>query len=204
MAKKLGKVEKPAAEKFEKGRKLFLLPLVFAPDDPDAEFNKVLADYWQEAKEQINKLEEGMTRVSKVYHELISLSGDEGMKAIDEMDAGSKPIVKGCLEKGAAFYPVEDRRLMTEFIDWSRCLSVGLFSRNALEIVDKEYNEVQQKRQDNIVKIIDETLKGDEVGMLVAREELEIQFPQDVEVFRIAPPSLDKIKNWFREHGYAP
>ena len=202
MAKKLGKVKKPSAKKFEKGRKLFFLPLIFSPEEPEPEFTKMLEKYWQQAREQIENLEGNLTQVSKVYHELIADSGDGGIKAMEEMDAGSKSIVKKCLDKGAEFHPVEERSLLSEFIDWNRCLSIGLLSRKALEQVEQSYNEVQEKRQERIAKIIDETLKGDEVGMLVIREGHQIQFPSDIQVFYIAPPTLDEIRKWLIENGY--
>jgi hypothetical protein len=203
MAKKLGKVKKPSAKKFEKGRKLFFLPLIFSLEKPEPEFTKMLEKYWQQAQEQIKKLEGNLAQVSKIYHELIADRGEGGVKEMEEMDAGSKQIVKECLDNGAEFHPVEDRYLLSEFIDWSRCLSIGLMSRRALERVEQSYNEVQEKRRERIAKIIDETLKGDEVGMLVMRDEQQVQLPSDIQVFYIAPPTLDEIRKWFREKGYA-
>jgi len=202
MAKKLGKVKKPSAKKFEKGRKLIFLPLIFSPEEPVPEFTKMLDEYWQQAQEQIKKLEGSLAKVSKIYHELISDKDEEGIKAIEEMDAGSKSIVMGCIDRGAEFYPAEERSLLSEFIDWSQCLSVGLMSRRALELVENFYNEVQEKRRDNIARVIDETLKGDEVGMLVMREGCDVQFPSDIQVFYIAPPKLDEVKKWFWDNRF--
>jgi hypothetical protein len=202
MAKKLGKVKKPSVKKFEKGRKLFLLPLIFSPEEPEPEFTKLLDKYWQQAQEQIDNLEMSLARVSKVYHELISDSSKEGIKDMEEMDAGSKKIVKRCLDRGAKFYPVEEKSLLNEFIDWNRCLSIGLLSRRAFERVEQSYNEVQKKRQEQITKIISETLIGDEIGMLVLGDEQQVQLPSDIEIFHIAPPALDEIRQWMREKGY--
>ena len=202
MAKKLGKVKKPSAKKFEKGRKLFFLPLILTPEKASPDLQALLDKYWQQSQEQINNLEAKLAQVKKVYHEWIADIGEGGIKAMEEIDTGSKQIVKKCLDKGAEFQPVEERSLLSEFIDWNRCLSIGLMSRRALELVGNFYDEVQGKRGDNIARVIDETLKGDEVGMLVMREGHKVQFPSDIKVFYIAPPKLDEVKKWFWDNRY--
>ena len=56
------------------------------------------------------------------------------------------------------------------------------------------YAEVAKKRNEYIIKHIDEMIKDDEVGMLLMREGHQLQFPADVEVFYISPPALDEIE----------
>jgi hypothetical protein len=199
MAKKLGKVKKPAAKKFKKGRKLFFLPLIFTPAKPEPDFKELLDKYWQQAREQINNLEEKLAQVKKVYHEWIVDSGEEGVKAIETLDTGSKQIVKNILEREAELQPIEEGSLLNEFMDWSRCLSIGLLSQKVFSQVYQSYVEGLKKRHEQMAKRIDETLKSDEIGLLVMREGLQIQFPSDIQVFYIAPPALDEIKRWLRE-----
>jgi hypothetical protein len=199
MAKKLGKVKKPAAKKFKKGRKLFFLPLIFTPAKPEPDFKELLNKYWQQAREQINNLEEKLAQVKKVYHEWIADSGEEGVKAIETLDTGSKQIVKNILEREAELQPIEDGSLLNEFMDWSRCLSIGLLSQKVFSQVYQSYVEGLKKRHEQMAKRIDETLKSDEIGLLVMREGLQIQFPSDIQVFYIAPPALDEIRRWLRE-----
>ncbi len=201
MAKKLGKVKKPSAKKFEKGRKLFFLPLIFTPEKAEPDFQELLNKYWQQSQEQINNLEGKLAQVKKVYHEWIANSGEEGIKAVKEIAAGSKQIVKGCLDREAELQTIEDSGLLNEFIDWSRCLSVGLLSQKIFAQVYQSYTDVQKKRQEQIAKRIDETLKSDEIGLLVMREGHRVQFPSDIQVFYIAPPALDEIRRWLREKG---
>jgi Fe2+ transport system protein B len=204
VAKKLGKVKKPAAKKFKKGRKLFFLPLVFTRAKPEPDFQKLLDKYWQQAQAQINNLEEKLAQVKKVYHEWIADSGEAGVKAIEALDTGSKQIVKGILEKEAELQPIEDGSLLNEFMDWSRCLSVGLVSKKVFAQVYQSYVEVQKKRHERIAQKIDETLKSDEIGLLVMMEGHQVQFPSDIQVFYIAPPALDEIRRWLREKKARP
>ena len=194
MAKKLGKVKKPVAEKYGKGRKLFFLPLIFSPEEPELAFKELLDKYWQQAREQLDSLEGKYSRVNKVFHELISDTGDNGVKAMDEMDTGSKKIVRDCLERKAEFLPVEDRGMLREFIDWNQCISVGLLTRKVFDHINKFYAEIQKKRREHIAGIIDEALKSDEIGLLVMREGCDVQLPPDIQVFYIAPPALDEVK----------
>jgi hypothetical protein len=204
MAKKLGKVKKPRVKEFEKGRKVFFLPLLFTPDKAEPDFKELLDKYWQQAQAQINNLEEKLTRVKKVYHEWVAGSGEEGIKAIEAMDTGSKQIVKSILEGGAEIQPIEDGGLLDEFVDWSRCLSIRLSSQKVFSQVYQSYTEVQKKRQEQIAKKIDETLKGDEIGLLVMREGHRVQFPSDIQVFYVAPPALDEVRRWLRDKELRP
>jgi hypothetical protein len=50
-----------------------------------------------------------------------------------------------------------------------------------------------------MAKRIEGTLKDDEVAMLIIREGHMIQFPQDIEIFSVAPPALNEIHRWLRE-----
>ena len=43
-----------------------------------------------------------------------------------------------------------------------------------------------------------------EIGLLLIREGHQVQFPSDIEVFYIAPPSLDAIKRWVSERANTP
>lgn len=204
MAKKLGKVEKPPAEKFKTGRKLFFIPLVFAPLQGDPDLLKLVNSYWEQARVQVKSLEEKLALVTRVYHELVASGGGEGAKAIEALSSESHQMVKGILDRGAELQPIEDGDLLAEFMDWSRCLSVGLQSKQVLATVYQSYLEAQKKRNERIASRIDETLAGDEVGLLLMREDHQIQFPPDIQVFYVAPPGLDAIKRWLRERETEP
>ena len=205
MAKKLGKIKKPLADEFRKGRKLFFIPLIFTPFNPEPDFLKLLSKYWEQVQAQVKNLEEKLTKVKKVYHELITSGGSEGAKAIEQLNTGSHQIVKSVLSnRGARLQLLEDGDLLAEFMDWSRCLATGLQSQKVFTEVYKSFLEVQQKRNERIAENIDKTLKGDQIGVLLMREGHQVQFPSDIQVFYVAPPSLDEIKRWLRERETRP
>jgi len=199
MAEELGKIEKPAAEKFEKGRKLYFVPLIYhgieSPEEYVGKFNR----YWEQVEKQIAELESKLGMVSRIYHELIPAGGEDGSKAIEALNDKSHKIIQSCLDKGAQLEAVEESDLLTEFLDWNRCLMIGLQNPKALSKVYESYLEVSKKRNEYIASKIDETLKADEIGILLMRENHQVQFPQDLQVFYVAPPALDEIKRWLRE-----
>jgi len=129
----------------------------------------------------------------------VTATGGKGIEAIKKMNMGSYDIVKGSLDKGASIQPIEDEDILLEFMDWSRCLSVGLQNQKVFSQVYQSFLEAQKRRNENIAKKIDETLKSNEVGILLMREGHQVQFASDIQVFYVAPPELDEIRRWFQK-----
>jgi len=198
--KKLGKIEKPSAEEFKTGRKLYFVPLVYCGKEAEAEYLERFNKYWSQVETQICDLELKLGKVTRIYHELIPIGGDDGVKVIKDLNDKSHQIVEKRLEKGAQLEPAEESELLTEFMDWSRCLAIGLQNPTVLTKVYEFYAEASKKRNEYIVKQIDETLEANEIAVLLMREEHQLQFPSDVQVFYVAPPALDEIKRWLRDY----
>ena len=199
MAEELGKIEKPPVEEFKKGRKLYFVPLLYRGENPPEEYLEKFNRFWEQVEKQITELESKLGKVNRIYHELIPVGGEDGRKVIKELNEKSHKIIQACLDKGAQLEAVEDSDLLTEFMDWSRCLIVGLQNQKVLAMVYEFYSKVGKKRNEYIAGKIDETLKTDEIGILLMRENHQVQFPPDIQVFYVAPPALDEIKRWFRE-----
>lgn len=199
MAEELGKIEKPAVEDFKKGRKLFFVPLIYRTEDSPEEYLAIFARYWEQVAAQISELGAKLGRVKRIYHELVPAAGDEGYKIIEELSESSHKIVQTCREKQAQLEAVEDGDILTEFMDWSRCLFIGLQNPRVVTRVYEAYQEAARKRTEHIAAKIDETLQANEIGLLLMRESHQVQFPPDIQVFYVAPPALDEIKRWLRE-----
>jgi hypothetical protein len=199
MSEELGKIEKPLAEEFKKGRRLYFIPLVYCGKEPEPEYLERFNKYWSQVENQMSDLELSLGRVVKIYHELDSLGGDDGIKAIKELNDKSYQIIETRLEGGAQLKATEETRLLTEFIDWTKCLSVGLQNQEVFSKVYEFYLEVSRKRNEHIAKQIDETLEADEIGILFMREGHQVQFPSDIQIFYVAPPALDELKRWLRD-----
>ncbi|MFH0846586.1 MAG: hypothetical protein V1894_00810 [Chloroflexota bacterium] len=199
MSEALGKIEKPEAQDFKQGKKLFLVPLVFMPVEMDAGLMKLIQRYWEEAEAHLKMLEEKLSQAKKLYHELITGAEEKGLKDIEKLSGDSFELIKRRIESGARLEKTEDEALLGEFLDWGRCLALGLQSEAAFSLIYDAYVKVQKKRNEFIVGKINETLGQGEAGILFIREGHGLQFPVDIQVFYVAPPALDEIKRYLRE-----
>lgn len=199
MPEELGEITRPSVEEFKVGRKLYYVPLIFFPKEPQADLLEKLNRYWDQADSHVASLEDKLGRVSKVYHEFVPVGGEVGAKAIEELNKGSYRIVKARLEKGAELQPMEDSEVLTEYMDWGKCLASGLQNQKVIGRIYESYVDARKRRNSQIAKRIDETLQQNEAGVLLLSEGHQVQFPSDVEVFYIAPPTLDEIKRWLRD-----
>lgn len=204
MAKKLGKIEKPSAEEFKKGRKLYFVPLLYYGKESPTEYQEKFNKYWGQVENQMSDLKLKLGKVNKIYHELVPVGGEDGIKVIKELNNKSYQIIKDGLDKDAQLEATEDSNLLTEFMDWSRCLVVGLQNRKVFTKVSESYTEASKNRNEHIARQIDETLKADEIGVLFMREGHQVQFPSDIQVFYVAPPALDEINRWLRDRETKP
>ncbi|HAG08774.1 MAG TPA: hypothetical protein DCK87_04320 [Desulfotomaculum sp.] len=198
MPETLGKIEKPNVEEFKKGRKLFLVPLIYARDNFPQDYLKLVEQYWQQAAEQINNLELKIGIINKIYYETNLYAGEEGLNAIKEMNEKGYQLIKNKHDTGAEVQATEDEKLFYEFVDWGNCLQV-IMTEKVFQKVTGYFQEAGQKRYSFIAQQIDATLKENEVGVLFIREEHAVQFSASIQVFYIAPPALDDIHRWQRE-----
>ena len=200
MAEELEKIEKPLVEEFKKGRKLYFVPLIYCGEESPAEYLEKFNNYWNQVETQMSNLELKLGKIDKIYHELVPVGSEDGSKIIKELNDKSYQIVKNRLDKGAQLEATEEIELLTEFMDWSKCLATGLQNQKVFTKIYEFYVEASKKRNEYIARQIDETLKVDETGVLLMREGHQVQFPSDIQVFYVAPPTLDEIKRWFRDH----
>ncbi len=203
MAEELGKIEKPAAEQFKTGRKLFFIPLLAGGESLPDDYKQKLEKYWKQVADQIADLSNKLGKVARVYHELIGDTGEEAAATIKEMNSYGYAVIETYQKSGAVLEAAEDADILTEFMDWSRCLYVGLQNPRVLEQVYKSYTEASNKRTEAIEKRLDESLGTDEIGIIIMSENHHVQFPKDIQVFYVAPPALDEIKRWLRDQESA-
>jgi hypothetical protein len=204
MPEELGKIEKPPVSEFKKGRKLLFVPLIFAGKDSPADFLEKFNRYWNQIENQLGELELKLGKISRIYHELISAGGDEGVKVIRQLSENSFRIVENRLSKGGTLETTEDEELLTEITDCQRCISIGLQNQKVFQMIYSSYSEASQKRNEFIAHRIDETLGSDEMAMVLMAERHQVRFPSDIQVFYVAPPALDEINRWLRDRPSMP
>ncbi len=199
MSSELGRIEKPAAEQFVGQRKIYLVPLVFAPPKPSPEYADLYERYWSGVREQLLKLENSIGFIARVYHESVGVAGEEGLREVEKLNDKSSSLARSKVEAGASFEAVEDEELVAEAFDWQRCLMIGLESRKVADQIWSSYTEATRRRYEVMAQRIDETLKPAEAALLFVSEDHRIQFPPDIQVFYVSPPALDEIHRWMRD-----
>ena len=201
MTERLGKIEKPEAEQFATKRKLCLIPLIFCGENAPPGYVEKFTLYWEQVIQHVANLESKIGRASHVYHDSITLAGENGLKAVEELNPSSCEIANDKCQNGAVLEATEEKELVEECMDWERFLLMGFISPKVARMVSEFYLEASIKRYEYIANRIDETLKANELGILFIREGHMVQFPQDVEVFSVAPPALDEIRRWQRDRS---
>ncbi len=195
----LGKIERPSVESFGGKRKLYCVPDVFpakgAPDD----YAPLVDRYWEEVLQHAERLEIA-GKIRKIFCEGISVQGEKALEALADVNEPALGVVKKKAEEGAVVLPLEDDQIFGPFLDWSNCLHV-VRTKEVFDKVLESYTELAEKRLRHIAKTIEENLSEGEAGLLIMRDEerVKLQFPSDIEVFLITPPSYDDILRWFRD-----
>ncbi len=203
MSEELGKVAKPEAKQYEGKRKLYLVPLLYsyegAPDDYVQKFNL----YWKQVNEHVRNLESKMGTVDLIYHESVTIAGKEGLKLLEKLSPSSHQISNERCQAGAKLEVIEDVELTEETMDWERHILMGFISEKVARTISELFSEASKKRYEHMANRINETLGEEETAVLFIRESHRVQFPQDIEVFSVAPPALDEIHRWMRERQTA-
>ncbi len=169
MAEELGKVEKPSAEGFQGKRKLFFVPLLYCGQEAEKEYVEKFNKYWSQVESQISELEQKLVMVKRIFHELIPIGGEDGAKVIKELNEKSYLIVVSRLGTGAQLEATEESDALTEFMDWSKCLMIGLQNQKVFTKIYEFYTEAGKKRNEYIARQIAETLTPEESGILFMR-----------------------------------
>ena len=182
------------------GRKLYLAPLVLEMQDAPEGYGEKVASYWREVGDHISKLETRFGQVHKIYHESLASGGDEGLKVIEQINPKAFRLIDRKIKKGAELVSIEDVELLQETFDWARCLAV-VHAPKVLRQVSVAYHEADSKRSQVMVSRIDASLQDGEAALLIIGQEHALQFPNDIQVFYVSPPSLDEISRLLRERS---
>lgn len=197
----LGKIERPDAGAFSGKRKLYcvanIYPLKDAPDD----YNALVNTYWDEVMQQVEKLE-AAGKVKKIFCEIVSGEGDNALDILSKMNERVTGIIKKKMEEGGTLVPVEKEEILGPYSDWGNCLRV-VFTHEVFSRILEFFTDLSGKRLEHIMDVINTRLSESEAGLLIMKDEdrAKLQFPADIEVFLVTPPSYDDIMRWFREKG---
>jgi hypothetical protein len=193
----LSQFDKPDAGQYREKRKLFLVPSIGFGRELEDDLQALVDRFWSEVRDHVNNLERSLGAVKHVYHEMLYAEGDEGLRIIEMMNPGGHGFIQALIRSTASLEATEDMEIFGEYTDWQRCLSMGLMSQKVNRLASEGYRESLKQRYEHIASRIDETLGEAECAVLFVQRDHSIQFPPGVQVFYVAPPSLNAIDRWF-------
>ena len=190
----LGPTGKADPQQFDRKRKLFLVPLVTVPPQLEEQISELANTHWGQVKAQLQNLEKSLGTIRHVFHELIHDEGKAGEQLLSQIAPRSASLIKEITDSSGHLEQTEDQDLLFELSDWQRCLSMGLVSQKVSDLASENYQTAMSDRYEYIGKQIDETLEEDEVAALFISEDHRVQFPSDIQVFYVSPPSQNQLK----------
>lgn len=195
----LGQIDRPEAEIFVGKRKLYCVANIYSIEDAPDDYKELFNKYWDEVVQQIEKIEIA-GKIKKIFCEIIYNQGDEALNILAKLNERIVQIIKKKVEEGGTLFPLENKEILGPYTDWGNCLRV-VYTKEVFTKVLEFYTEFSDKRLQQILSIIDSNLSEAEAGLLLMKDEdrAKLQFPSDIEVFLITPPSYDDIIRWFRE-----
>ena len=198
MAEELGRIQRPPASQYDGRRKLLLVPLIYGPQADDPAGAEVLQNYWEQMQTQVEALETALGGLQHIYHESLTLGGDEGLEQLGAADQRSHGFITGKTQSGAVLEATEDMDVLLETLDLQRCMMIPLASANVGSRLQEWHADSNRQRYEHIANQIDSTLGENETGLLLISERHQVQFPSDIEVFYVSPPALDEYRRWFQ------
>ena len=198
MSEELGKISKPQADNVQLKRKLYLVQNIqnYFPDNN--EFEVLLNEYWESISEQLDNLEKTAGSINKIYVEGIYQEYEIASKLLEENNKWCLNTISARIKSGSEFGKIEDENNYKQLIDWTRIAQMGFVSEDVKEITEKNYTEIINSRTKIIQDEID-TLKNGEAALFLISSGSH-KFPEDVEIFNVIPPSLDKMNRWITEN----
>jgi len=195
----LGQIQRPYTDEFSGKRKLYCVANIYPVQEAENDYHELVRKYWDEVAQQIEKIE-AAGKVQKVFCEIIYQQGDEALKVLNSFNERIHQIIKKKLDEGSTLIPLENKEILGPYTDWGNCLRV-VFTKEVFSKILEFYKEFSERRLQHFMSVIDVNLAEAEAGLLFMKDEdrSKLQFPKDIEVFLITPPSYDDIIRWFRE-----
>jgi hypothetical protein len=196
----LAEIKRPSIDSFSNKRKLYCVPNIYSKGDTHEELRELIEKYWDEVEKQLQRLEVA-GRVKKIFCENLYVEGQKGLEILSKLNEYAYRIVKTKFEEGAELVALEDKRILGTFLDWRNCLAI-VQTGEVYERVLKFFRETYQRRIEHVQKVIDENIGEAEAALLIITDEdrLKLQFPSDIEVFLVTPPTYDDILRWLRDN----
>ncbi|MFL2665018.1 MAG: hypothetical protein ACJ0G8_03570 [Dehalococcoidia bacterium] len=202
MSEELGSINKPEAGDILQKTKAYIVTLVQAQPGAPEGFEEKYNKYWEAIEVHLSQIEAKAGVVNKIFCEGIVGKGDDAKLMLEQSNPGAHNIVRRRISSGANFEEFEDKEILGQLIDWSRCLQVGLINQKVVEEVHKNYTSITEKRTNFIQSQLEKNItESDSILLIVGNTAMNI--PENVEKFIISPPELDELERWVNETNEA-
>ncbi len=198
MSKEIGKIDKPAAENTILKRKIYLVQNIQNYFPENNEFKTLLEEYWDAISDQLDKMESTAGIITNIYIEGMWQSFQEVEKIIQESSPASLKLIKTRIGSGSNYIPIEEESIYKRLIDLTRIVQLGFVSEKIKTLIEEQYSETVSERQIHIKTTIDQLQLG-EAGLFMLSS-VNHKFTDDIEIFNIMPPALDKINRWLQNN----
>ena len=198
MSEELGKINKPQAENVQLKRKLYLVQNIQNYFPENKEFEILINEYWVSISDQLDNLEKTAGNINYIYIEGMYQEYELASKLIEENNKWCLNTIESRIKSGSNYRKIEEENNYKELIDWTRIAQLGFVSENAKEITEKNYTNIIDKRSKIIHDEIDQLKEGEAALFIISSG--NHKFPDNIEVFNVVPPALDKMNRWITEN----
>ena len=152
------------------------LILLEIPED----YSSKVDEFWKYVEDKLNPLRK---IIKHVYRDMVTVGSNEGLEYINEVDERCHKIIETLIDSGARLEVTEDSDLVAEAESWVGLMGSRGLSHAAMEL----FRENLEERNSHIAKVITETLKPDEAGVLFIEPSRKVNFPSDFKIIKMCP-----------------
>lgn len=179
------------------GRKVYAVEMVYYISDAPSEYNQLYEKYWSAVNANLEAMESSTGVVKHVFGEGVPGRGEDAKVALEQANPGAWRVVKERLDGGAQFELFEKDDLLAEVLDWSRCLSLGLYSRKVSDEIAANFSAADSARRAYQKQQLDELVAEGEAALLLTNSQ-GVPVPEGIARYIVAPPELDSIDRWIK------
>lgn len=179
------------------GRKAYIVRLI-QPIPQLGGFDRLLSDYWDAVKNQIERQETSVGPVRRIFAESVVGRGEDALVMLQQINPGAHRLARRFVDYGAVFEELEDAETLQEVIDWSQCVNAGVASQKVRGIVENGYRESTAARSAHMAKKLDEAIGNTEAALILAMSD-SLPIPAGIDRYIVSPPELDRLERWLRE-----
>ena len=198
MSEELGKISKPQAEGVQLKKKLYLVQNIqnYFPGNKD--FEILLSEYWDSISDQLDNLEKTAGNINFIYIEGMYQEYDVASKLLNDNNKWCLSTIESRVKSGSNYKKIEDENNYKQLIDWTRIAQLGFVSENAKEVTEENYKKIITERSTIIHDELNRIKEGEAALFIISSG--SHKFPEDMEIFNVIPPSLDKMNRWITEN----